>query len=206
LSGITELNKNKHIPMLVKQAEVLLPTLYGDFTLLAFSADPEDPMPLLVLKKEVTPGELPLVRLHSECLTGDTFASRRCDCGEQLHIALEMIGTSGGYLLYLRQEGRGIGLINKLKAYKLQEEGLNTLEANIHLGFRGDEREYSEAVEVLLQLGVTELDLITNNPAKVDYLASHGITVRNRISLIITPGEQNKAYLDVKKDLMGHLL
>ena len=192
--------------MLEEQACALLPTLYGRFKVTAYANDAGERMPLLLLRSDKDPGLIPLVRLHSECLTGDTFASSRCDCGEQLHRAMEMIDHEGGYLLYLRQEGRGIGLINKLKAYELQEAGMNTLEANIHLGFRGDEREYTEAVELLRMLGLTRLKLITNNPDKVRFLADHQIDVVQRVPLIIPSNSANKEYLDVKKDKMGHWL
>ena len=149
--------------------------------------------------------QIPFVRLHSECLTGEVFGSKKCDCGSQLQRALEMISKKGGHLLYLRQEGRGIGLINKIKAYALQDKGMNTLEANLHLGFKGDEREYSSAVAVLSLLNITKVNLITNNPLKLDYLTNAGIDIVKRIPLIIPALPQNKDYLDIKRDLMGHL-
>lgn len=192
--------------MLHIQAKAILPTAFGNFKIIAFAQDEDEKMPLLLLQSERKPAEIPLVRLHSECMTGDTFSSYRCDCGEQLHRSLEMINETGGYLLYLRQEGRGIGLINKLKAYELQEEGFNTLEANQHLGFKGDEREYAEAVEVLKSMGITSIQLITNNPDKVKYLQDHQIEVVERIPLIIPANKNNRRYLEAKKDKMGHWL
>lgn len=192
--------------MVKLQAEALLPTEYGQFKVMAFSDNVDDPMPMMVLSQEKYVDAIPYVRLHSECMTGDTFGSIRCDCGEQLHSALKMIAEKGGYMIYLRQEGRGIGLINKLKAYQLQENGMDTLQANVHLGFKGDEREYAEAVEVLKILGHESVFLITNNPDKVTYLEDHGIQVIKRIPLIIPPHKENKEYLNVKKNKMGHLL
>jgi GTP cyclohydrolase II len=192
--------------MVKLQAEAYLPTQYGQFKVMAFSEEANDPMPMMVLHHDKYVDALPYVRLHSECMTGDTFGSVRCDCGEQLHSAMEIIAEKGGYLIYLRQEGRGIGLINKLKAYQLQENGLDTLQANVHLGFKGDEREYAEAVEVLKILGQETIYLITNNPEKVTYLENHGIHVQQRIPLIIPPHSENKDYLNVKKHKMGHWL
>lgn len=163
-------------------------------------------MPLIVLSKLIDNGEIPYVRLHSECITGEAFGSKKCDCGPQLHRAMEMISQRGGHLLYLRQEGRGIGLINKIKAYQLQDNGMNTLDANIHLGFRGDEREYSSAVDVLKILGLQKINLITNNPLKLDFLTNAGIEINQRIPLIIPADAQNVDYLNVKRTLMGHLI
>jgi len=188
------------------QSQAFLPTQYGDFIISAFSESGDDAMPLIVLSKEIDNGLAPYVRLHSECITGEAFGSKKCDCGAQLQRALEMISQKGGHLVYLRQEGRGIGLINKIKAYHLQDQGMNTLDANLHLGFRGDEREYSSAVEVLGLLKINHLNLITNNPLKIDFLANAGITINQRIPLIIPAEAQNLNYLNVKRDLMGHLL
>ena len=192
--------------MIKLQSQALLPTSYGDFIISTFSDSYEDPIPLVVLSKEVFEEQIPYVRLHSECLTGEVFGSKKCDCGSQLQRALEMISKKGGHLLYLRQEGRGIGLINKIKAYALQDKGMNTLEANLHLGFKGDEREYSSAVAVLSLLNITKVNLITNNPLKLDYLTNAGIDIVKRIPLILPALPQNKDYLDIKRDLMGHLI
>ncbi|MBK6371685.1 MAG: GTP cyclohydrolase II [Saprospiraceae bacterium] len=181
------------------QSQALLPTSYGDFIISTFSDSYEDPIPLVVLSKEVFEEQIPYVRLHSECLTGEVFGSKKCDCGSQLQRALEMISKKGGHLLYLRQEGRGIGLINKIKAYALQDKGMNTLEANLHLGFKGDEREYSSAVAVLSLLNITKVNLITNNPLKLDYLTNAGIDIVKRIPLIIPALPQNKDYLESER-------
>ncbi len=191
--------------MISKQAQANLPTQFGEFTITAFAESPEEEMPHLVLSRPSIDGEIPFVRIHSECITGEAFGSKKCDCGPQLHRAIEMIAERGGHLIYLRQEGRGIGLINKIKAYHLQDEGLNTLDANLHLGFKGDERDYQAGVNILKLLGVTRLNLITNNPLKLDYLTNAGIEIVKRIPLIIPAEPQNIEYLRVKKDLMGHL-
>jgi GTP cyclohydrolase II len=150
--------------------------------------------------------EVPLVRVHSECLTGDLLGSTRCDCGEQLHRALEMIHRQKGVLLYLRQEGRGIGLINKLKAYNLQDGGLNTVDANHQLGFEADARTYDKAALILQDLGLSKIRLLTNNPRKVASLRKDGIEICERLSLQIEPSEINEKYLQTKKDVLGHLL
>lgn len=147
-----------------------------------------------------------LVRLHSECLTGDVFGSKRCDCGPQLDAALERIGQEGGAVLYLRQEGRGIGLMAKLKAYELQEQGLDTVEANHALGYATDLRDYKVAAAMLHDLGVTKIRLMTNNPDKQQALEQHGITVLERVPLEIAPVPENKHYLHTKQTKLGHLL
>lgn len=192
--------------MISLQSQAQLPTRFGNFIISAFSEYADDPMPIIVLSTVKNSRKTPLVRLHSECITGEVFGSCRCDCGPQLHRAMEMIAAEQGHLIYLRQEGRGIGIVNKIKAYDLQDKGLNTLEANIHLGFRGDEREYASAVEVLRLLNVHKLHLITNNPLKMDYLIKAGIEIPKRVPLIIPASHENEAYLNVKRDLMGHIL
>jgi 3,4-dihydroxy 2-butanone 4-phosphate synthase/GTP cyclohydrolase II len=144
--------------------------------------------------------------MHSECLTGDIFGSKRCDCGEQLDAALKMIGQEGGVLLYLRQEGRGIGLINKLKAYQLQDSGLDTAAANVHLGFPEDGRNYQMAIEILKQLNIPKIRLLTNNPLKVNALETHGVEIEARIPIVIPPQMENEFYLQTKKMRMGHLI
>jgi 3,4-dihydroxy 2-butanone 4-phosphate synthase/GTP cyclohydrolase II len=146
------------------------------------------------------------VRIHSECLTGDVFGSTRCDCGEQLHAALALAAERRGVVIYLRQEGRGIGLINKLKAYNLQDAGLNTAEANTHLGFDVDARQYECAICILQDLGIEAVELITNNPAKVEALRRSPVRVAARIPLVIPPQADNRGYLQAKQELMGHLL
>ncbi|MCO6462063.1 MAG: GTP cyclohydrolase II [Saprospiraceae bacterium] len=188
------------------QAQAQLPTQFGEFTITVFAERPDDPMPHIALSRITDPSEVPFVRIHSECITGEVFGSKKCDCGPQLHRAIEIIAQRGGHLIYLRQEGRGIGLINKIKAYHLQDEGMNTLEANIHLGFKGDERDYQSGVNILKLLEVNRLNLITNNPLKLDYLTNAGIIIEKRIPLIIPAEPQNLEYLRVKKDFMGHLI
>lgn len=147
-----------------------------------------------------------MVRIHSECMTGDVFHSRRCDCGEQLAKAIEMAAENGGVVIYLRQEGRGIGLINKLKAYNLQDTGLNTADANTHLGFDVDGRQYDLAVEILNDLGIRRIHLLTNNPLKIEAIEHSDIEIVSRIPLVIEPKKENHSYLKTKRELMGHLL
>lgn len=162
--------------------------------------------PHLVMCAEATPSEGPVnVRVHSECMTGDVFGSLRCDCGDQLHAAMRTFGKVGGYLIYLRQEGRGIGLVNKLKAYNLQDEGLDTVSANVALGFHADERDYAPAIEILNSLGVSELRLFTNNPEKVQAFDGTGITVTQRIPIEVAPQEESESYLRTKQEQMGHV-
>lgn len=181
---------------------VNLPTEYGNFKLYRFKDDN-----LALVKGNIQEADSVMVRLHSECLTGDALGSLRCDCGPQLHEAMRMINQNGsGIVLYLRQEGRGIGLRNKLKAYHLQEDGLDTVEANEHLGFNSDERTYDLAAQILKKLGVTNVDLLTNNPDKIDQLDLDGITIHHRIPLEIAPTSYDKKYLLTKKNKFHHLL
>ncbi len=190
--------------------EVHLPTRYGDFQLFAYREHGSHlgAEPHLVLVAGNPSGDDPvLVRMHSECLTGDVFGSGRCDCGEQLERALERISERGaGALIYLRQEGRGIGLLNKLAAYGLQDQGLDTVEANHQLGFPADARDYGVAAEILRDLGISRVELLTNNMAKVQGLEQHGIKVTGRVPLMITPGPDNRRYLETKQRKLGHLL
>ncbi len=190
-----------------KQVTSTVPTEYGVFQFHAFAQSDEEDMPYLALVSgDLDDKENVLVRLHSECLTGDIFHSHRCDCGEQLHRALEEISDKGGVLIYMRQEGRGIGLINKLRAYNLQDEGLNTKDANIHLGFQADERSYEIAVDILEELGIESIRLLTNNPEKIKAFEHSSIDILERVPLIIPPRSENEEYLKTKKQLMGHLL
>ncbi len=189
-----------------RQAEAEIPTPYGTFQMIAYAETPEDNRPHIALVSSINTNEIPLVRVHSECLTGDIFASARCDCGEQLHAALLQIGKEGGALIYLRQEGRGIGLINKLKAYQLQDKGFDTAEANVHLGFDIDERDYTSAKIILDDLNITQVRLMTNNPDKIDSLKNNQIDVVERIPVIIEPNDNNIGYLQTKQTIMGHLL
>jgi GTP cyclohydrolase II len=195
--------------MMKKQAEAVIPTPFGNFNLIAFANRADEKMPHLAWVAQnptANPLKTPLVRMHSECLTGDIFGSKRCDCGEQLDAALKMIGQEGGVLLYLRQEGRGIGLINKLKAYQLQDSGLDTAAANVHLGFPEDGRNYLMAIEMLKQLNISKIRLLTNNPLKVNALEKHGIEIEARIPIVIKPQTENEFYLQTKKMRMGHLI
>jgi 3,4-dihydroxy 2-butanone 4-phosphate synthase/GTP cyclohydrolase II len=189
-----------------KQAEAVIPTPWGNFNMIAFSEEASDWMPHLALVHEDFDRTKPvLVRIHSECITGDLFGSKRCDCGEQLDKALELTAAKGGMVLYLRQEGRGIGLINKLKAYKLQDNGLNTMDANVHLGLEVDARQYDVAIKMLEHLRVKKICLLTNNPEKIEAFESSDITIVERVPLIIEPNEDNLNYLKTKADDMGHM-
>ncbi len=190
-----------------RQAEARIPSHHGQFTMLAYADKSTDRMPHIAFVAEGFDPSKPVpVRIHSECMTGDVFASKRCDCGEQLDASLKIAAEKGGVVIYLRQEGRGIGLINKLKAYNLQDAGLNTVEANTHLGFDVDNRQYECAVFILEDLGISDVELITNNPDKVDALKRSPINVIARIPLVIAPHADNRDYLQTKQELMGHLL
>ena len=189
-----------------KQAEALMPTPWGNFYMSAYADEASDPMPHIALVHvDANPDAPVLTRIHSECMTGDLFSSKRCDCGEQLHRALELAAEKGGAVIYLRQEGRGIGIINKLKAYNLQDEGLNTADANAHLGLPIDSRHYNLAEEILLDLGIKSIHLLTNNPLKIKAMQASKIKVESRVPLIIEAGKENEFYLKTKADLMGHL-
>lgn len=190
-----------------RQAEVMIPTRWGNFKMIAYADHDREKMPHLAMVHEHFTHEQPVfVRIHSECLTGDVWGSLRCDCGDQLSKAMEIAALNGGVVVYLRQEGRGIGIINKIKAYRLQDTGLNTIDANIHLGFEADERSYEIAVNILGDLGINRIRLLTNNPEKMDALITQGIEVTERIPLIIQPQSGNEDYLRTKQDQMGHLL
>ncbi len=187
--------------------ETNLPTLFGDFKLKVFENRIDGKDHLALVKGEWTSEESIPVRVHSECLTGDVLGSKRCDCRDQLHSALRMIEKNGkGVLLYMRQEGRGIGLVNKIKAYALQEKGLDTVEANEHLGFPADPRDYGIGAQMLVELGVKKMKLITNNPQKRVGLESYGLEVTEQIAIEIEPNDHNFEYLKTKQDKMGHLL
>lgn len=190
-----------------RQASVLIPTQWGNFTLIAYSDDPEERMPHIALVSEFfeSSNAVP-VRIHSECMTGDIWGSRRCDCGDQLDSAMALAAREGGLVIYLRQEGRGIGIINKIKAYNLQDEGLDTIGANLHLGFEADARSYEIALWILKDLGVTRVRLITNNPEKISAFQGTGIEVVERVPSITPPVKDNERYLKTKKERMGHFL
>lgn len=184
-----------------------LPTAYGEFTLVAYENQIDNKTHLALIMGEINAEEPVLIRVHSECATGDIFASARCDCGEQLQAAMKKIASEGaGVILYLRQEGRGIGLVNKLKAYELQDQGQDTVEANHSLGFKDDERDYGIGAQILHDLGLKKLRLMTNNPTKFIALGGFGLEVVERVPLEILPSKYNKQYLEDKKNKMGHLL
>ncbi len=186
---------------------VRLPTEEGDWDLVAYRAATEDDDSLALVKGDVADGRPVLVRVHSECLTGDVFHSRRCDCGAQLHAAMKRIQREGrGIVLYMRQEGRGIGLYNKLRAYKLQDGGMDTVDANVQLGFPPDLRDYGVGAQILVDLGVKRIRLLTNNPKKIVGLSGYGLQVVERVPLVIPANAHNARYLDAKRRRMGHLL
>ncbi len=185
-----------------------LPTEHGgEFTVIAYSNDVDSNIHIALVKGEIRHEDDVLVRVHSECLTGDAFGSKRCDCGEQLHRAMQMIHEKGqGVILYMRQEGRGIGLVNKLKAYELQDKGLDTVEANIKLGFKPDLRDYGIGAQILVDLGVRKMRLMTNNPKKIIGLEGYGLKVVERVPVETSPHERNLIYLKTKKKKLGHIL
>lgn len=191
-----------------RAAETVIPTsIAGDFKAIVYENDVDDLLHIAMVKGEIRPENPVLVRVHSECLTGDIFGSLRCDCGEQLQKAMEMIETSGtGVLLYIRQEGRGIGLVNKLRAYALQDQGLDTVEANEKLGFKDDLRNYGIGAQILVDLGVRKMKLLTNNPKKMVGLEGYGLSIEQQIQIEVAPNKHNKCYLECKKLKMGHLL
>ncbi len=183
-----------------------LPSRFGDFHIFAFYNNKDNKEHVAIVHGDVTDGEDIPVRVHSECLTGDVIGSLRCDCRDQLETALTMIGKmEKGILLYMRQEGRGIGLVNKIRAYGLQEHGYDTVQANLALGFRDDERDYGVAAHMIMSLKVKSIQLITNNPKKIENLTCHGIIVNGRIPHIMEPNEFNRFYLETKAEKSGHL-
>lgn len=193
--------------LIEKGVEVQLPTAYGMFRLIPFRQRSNGLEHVAIIKGEWKKDEPILVRVHSSCMTGDIFGSMRCECGEQLHKALETIEQEGkGLLVYMNQEGRGIGLMNKIKAYKLQEEGLDTVDANIHLGFNADERDYGVGASILRELGVTKMRLMSNNPVKRIGLEAYGLEVVENVSIEVEPNQFNSFYMQTKKDRMGHEL
>lgn len=192
--------------MIPHTVKAILPTKYGDFHVKAFDSEFPDFPHIALYTNGIDEKEVVDVRIHSECMTGDVFGSSKCDCGEQLDYAMRWMQEHEGIILYMRQEGRGIGLINKLKAYNLQEQGLNTREANVELGFEEDGRKYDVAFGMLKNLGISKIRLLTNNPLKINGLEDFGIEVIARIKIEIEPNETNKSYLHTKKNEMGHLL
>ncbi len=192
-----------------RAAESVIPTQHGgEFRMIAFENDVDQLLHVALVKGQIEPEKPVMVRVHSECMTGDIFGSLRCDCGDQLHKAMSMIEKEGvGVILYLRQEGRGIGLVNKLKAYELQrKQGLDTVEANRRLGFKADMRDYGLGAQMLVNLGVRKMRLLTNNPKKMIGLEGYGLTIVEQIPIEVQPNEYNRCYLECKKLKMGHLL
>ena len=199
--------RKRNETLVIKKAEAMLPSQFGDFKVIGFQSVLDDSDYVALVKGEWEEDEPILVRVHSECLTGDVFGSYRCDCGPQLHAAMEMVQAEGkGVILYLPQEGRGIGLINKLRAYKLQEEGADTVEANHKLGFKADLRDYGMGAQMLFMLGVRRMRLMTNNPRKIVGVQGHGLEVVERIPLEIQSNPGNKKYMQTKKHKLGHIL
>jgi 3,4-dihydroxy 2-butanone 4-phosphate synthase/GTP cyclohydrolase II len=194
-------------PAVTRQAEATLATRYGDFTIAVFTVMDAAGEVAALIRGPLHGTSIPLVRLHSECLTGDVLGSLRCDCGQQLDSALELIGQApSGVLLYLPQEGRGIGLANKIRAYALQDQGLDTVDANLALGLPVDRRDYAAAAHILLSLGLRQVRLLTNNPLKTAALERYGVHVAERVPLTIPPNPVNHRYLHTKASRMGHLL
>ncbi len=195
----------QHDKLITKEVSVKMPTDFGDFDLVAFTQNDTGDKHLALIKGEWEDNEPVLVRVHSSCVTGDILHSKRCDCGEQLAGAMKMVQDEGkGVVLYMNQEGRGIGLINKLKAYKLQEEGLDTVEANLQLGFAGDARDYGVGAQILRDLNIQNIRLITNNPTKRIGLAGYGLEIVENVALEVEPNPYNEKYLRTKRDKMGH--
>jgi 3,4-dihydroxy 2-butanone 4-phosphate synthase/GTP cyclohydrolase II len=199
--------RRKHDQLISREVEVSLPTAFGEFKAVGYTNKLDNKEHVALIKGDIDHNSPVLVRVHSECLTGDVFGSERCDCGPQLHAALTQIEEEGrGILLYMRQEGRGIGLLNKLRAYKLQEEGYDTVEANEKLGFAADLREYGIGAQILKDLGVKQMKLLTNNPRKITGLKGYDLEVIERVPLQMPAVDANKKYLDTKAKKLGHLL
>ncbi len=198
----------QHESMIRRAASATIPTRYGgEFKLIVYENDVDDMKHLALTKGEIGPEDEVLVRVHSECLTGDVFGSERCDCGDQLQQAMKMVDEFGkGVIVYMHQEGRGIGIVNKIKAYELQEQGMDTVEANIALGFKEDLRDYGIGAQILVDLGVKKMRLMTNNPRKYIGLQGYGITITERVPIELKPTEHNLRYMKTKKKKMGHML
>lgn len=199
--------RRKNEDTVEKVAEAKMPTRYGEFKIVGFVNKISGEHHVALIKGDISGADPVLVRVHSECLTGDTFGSKRCDCGEQYDEAMKRIAEAGrGVLLYMRQEGRGIGLINKIKAYELQDKGYDTVEANLKLGFPADMREYSVAARIIKKLGIKNVKLMTNNPDKINSLAKYDVNIVKRVPIIMEPNDNDKFYLKIKKEKMAHLI
>jgi 3,4-dihydroxy 2-butanone 4-phosphate synthase/GTP cyclohydrolase II len=199
--------RRRHEKLVHRVAETTLPTRYGEFSAIAYKSDIDPDEHLALVMGDISTKEPVLVRVHSECLTGDVFGSLRCDCGEQVALAMESIAKEGrGVFLYMRQEGRGIGFHNKMRAYALQDKGLDTVEANLSLGFASDLRDYGIGAQILADLGLHQIRLLTNNPKKVIGLEGYGLKVVETLPIVTTPNPYNRDYLETKRKKLGHIL
>ncbi|RXJ88379.1 GTP cyclohydrolase II [Arcobacter sp. CECT 8983] len=196
--------KEQKIKNIIESQVANLPTRYGNFDIKAYKDGCQEH--LAIMSKNFKNIKVPLVRIHSECLTGDTIGSLKCDCNNQLALALELISKEGGLIIYHRQEGRNIGLVNKVNAYNLQDKGFNTIEANLKLGFEADERDYTAIGFILKDLNLKKIKLITNNPKKIEFVKSCGIEIDTRVPALTKTNKHNKNYLQTKKEHLGHIL